>query len=93
MMFSEAPNGKNAVFLTGLAGSINAVIYGFLGFRIDDHDPGDVPWKVKLKGHFWLSCKPHLPRAWSSVTIEPLIILGSPFRFELSTSRVKAKKL
>lgn len=89
MMFSEAPNGKNAYFLTGAAGCLDAFLYGFVGLRIDDHDPGTKPWKTPLKNGYWLSCQPHLPEAWKSVTIDGLTVLGKRYRLVASGETVK----
>lgn len=88
MMFSEAPNGKNALFLTGVAGCLDAFLYGFVGLRIDDHDPGAKPWKMPLKDGYWLSCEPHLPRSWRSVTLRNLTVLGAKYTLRVQGSTV-----
>ncbi len=78
--FSLPEKTKGEVlFLTGLAGSVNSVIYGFLGMRIDDHEPQKVGWKKPLKSGSWLSITPHLPKRWSSISFKNCPILGEKF--------------
>lgn len=93
MMFSEAPNGRNAYFLTGAAGCLDALLYGLVGLRIDDHDPGQRSWKVALKGGFWLSCSPNLPQAWKSVTIDNLRVLNKRYRLRATGKAVSVTEL
>jgi hypothetical protein len=79
MLFSEKRNKASTYFVTGAAGSLQAVIYGFLGFRIDcQKEPGAV-WTKQLKGGYWLSIKPNLPPAWKKVTFKNFHVLGKRY--------------
>jgi trehalose/maltose hydrolase-like predicted phosphorylase len=65
--FREHQAVPSGYFLTGAASQIDGVLYGFLGLRLDDQDPGDVPWKLQLKSKAWVSLTPSLPKQWASV--------------------------
>jgi trehalose/maltose hydrolase-like predicted phosphorylase len=55
-LFSEAPVGNQGVFLTGAAGCLNAILYGFL--NLDPMNP--------------VASRPvRLPSSWRSVTLSP----------------------
>lgn len=88
MMFSESPNGRNAYFLTGAAGCLNTVLYGFIGLRIDSKGEPNAPWKMPLKSGYWISCRPSLPKAWQSVTIDGLVVLGKRYRLHATGGTV-----
>lgn len=79
MLFSEKRNKDSTYFVTGAAGSLQTVLYGFLGFRIDyQKEPGAV-WTKQLKGGYWLSVKPNLPPAWKKVTFKNFHVLGKRY--------------
>lgn len=65
--FREHQKVPSGYFLTGAAAQINGVLYGFLGLRLDDHDPGQKPWKLRLNSGTWVSLAPSLPSQWDSV--------------------------
>lgn len=69
MLFSEKRRQSRTYFTTGAAGSLNAVLYGFAGIRLDEHEPQNVIWKRKLRGKRWISITPHLPKAWKQITL------------------------
>lgn len=76
MLFSEKRIRPTAYFTTGAAGSLQTVLYGFLGFRLDyDKKPG-AAWATQLKGDTWLSIKPNLPTQWKSVKFKNFNVLG-----------------
>ena len=88
--FAEKPVGHEDYFLTGAAGCLNTVIYGFAGFRIDPSDPGKKLWKTELKNGHWLSITPHLPKAWKSITLKDFTILGKKTTFTITQNQVEA---
>ncbi|MBS1721632.1 MAG: hypothetical protein JSS66_01360 [Armatimonadetes bacterium] len=89
MQFSEAPNGKNATFLTGVAGCLDAFLYGFVGFRIDKREPpAGAKWKTPIKNGYWLSITPKLPKAWPSVKLQNFSVLGRKVDFTITNSAV-----
>ncbi len=76
MLFSEKRNKPTTYFTTGAAGSLQAVLFGFLGFRLDSVSEQGAAWSIKLKGNNWLSAKPNLPREWKSVKLSNFTVLG-----------------
>jgi trehalose/maltose hydrolase-like predicted phosphorylase len=75
-LFSEKRRSDRTVFLTGMGGCLQTVIYGLLGFRIDSKPLPDAVWSQKLIGENWLSVKPNLPPAWKRVTFRNFAVLG-----------------
>lgn len=74
--FSEKRRNDRSYFLTGAGGSLQSVIYGFMGFRIDSvRDPG-AAWARKLNGDRWLTVRPNLPPAWKRITFRNFRVLG-----------------
>ncbi|MBS1714316.1 MAG: hypothetical protein JST30_08255 [Armatimonadetes bacterium] len=84
MMFSESPKKAEAYFVTGAAGFLDSVLYGFLGLRFDPSEPQGVRWKSKLR-HGWVSCTPRLPSAWSKITVRGMTLNGR--RYDVVASR------
>lgn len=79
MLFSEKRSSLKTYFTTGAAGSLNAVLYGFLGFRLDSEQEKGAAWSKKLNGENWLSIKPNLPPTWKSVTFKRFHLLGKSY--------------
>jgi len=86
-VFSEYRTQKRSYFLTGAAGCLNAVLYGFCGFRIDTKPLLGASWTRKLDGGFWLSVKPNLPSAWTRVSV-PFEIKGERFTLTATHDKV-----
>ena len=81
-MFSERRRGtRREYFTTGAAGTLQAVLYGFVGLRVDR--AGGVGSLVsKLRNGKELRCSPHLPKGWRSVAISGLSVMGK--RYDLT---------
>ncbi len=80
MLFSEKRMDLSPTyFTTGAAGSLQAVLYGFLGFRIDLKNQAGAAWSHMILGGNVLSVKPQLPAAWKSVTLKNFQVLGSHY--------------
>jgi trehalose/maltose hydrolase-like predicted phosphorylase len=88
--FSETPNGRPGLFLTGMAGCLNAVLYGFVGLRLDPEDPGLKPWKRAINGGWWVSASPRLPKEWDSVTVNLRLPRGKVSLTALQDGTVRA---
>jgi trehalose/maltose hydrolase-like predicted phosphorylase len=89
MQFRERRSSQEGYFVTGAAGCIESVLYGFAGIKVV-RGPGAIP----LKNGYSLSIRPRLPPAWKSLTIENLQTPSGAFRIairggELSVSRAK----
>lgn len=72
MLFSEKRRQSRTYFTTGAAGCINAVLYGFAGIRLDEHEPKNAMWSKQLLGNRWISIQPHLPKQWKQIVIKGL---------------------
>lgn len=79
LLFSEKRSSPTTYFTTGAAGCLQSVIYGFLGFRVDEQPEPGAAWKLPLKNGRWLSIKPHLPAAWKSATFRNFRVLGHAY--------------
>ena len=79
LLFSETRSGTHTGFTTGMAGSLQTVLYGFLGFRIDSKTDQSAVWSLKLRGENWLSVKPQLPQAWKEVRFKNFSVLGRTY--------------
>lgn len=89
LLFSEKRNSSRTYFTTGAAGSLQAVLYGFAGIRIDDKKARNAQWSIPLKNGQILSIAPNLPREWKKLTLKNLTILGKRYTFEIENDRVK----
>lgn len=88
LMFSEKRKSERTVFVTGAAGCLQTVLYGFLGFRIDYGKQPGAAWSTPLLGGNWLSCKPKLPKAWTKVTLKNFVVLGKRYTLTVDHNRV-----
>lgn len=79
-MFSEKRAVRREIFYTGEAGVLQAVLYGFLGLRVDRAGASSGVLVARLKNGMALTCSPHLPKGWRSVTVEGLSVLGVRYR-------------
>jgi hypothetical protein len=84
LMFSEKRHRPIAYFTTGAGGSLQTVIYGFLGFRIDSEPVPGAAWTKELIGENWLSIRPNLPPTWKSATLKNFAVRGA--RYTLSVT-------
>lgn len=81
-LFCETPPSSDGPFLTGIAGCLNAVLYGFVGLRLDDEPWPNATWKRQLASGAWLSIRPNLPPQWKKVTLTRVWFDGVPYRVE-----------
>ena len=82
MLFSEKRVSSETYFITGAAGCLQTVIYGFLGFRIDATPQPGAAWSAPLRNGRVLSIKPNLPPAWKKVTFRDFWVLGQRYTVE-----------
>ncbi len=85
--FNEYRNQKRSYFITGAAGCLNTVLYGFAGFRIDSKKLPGASWTKQLDGGYWLSIKPQLPPKWRSITV-PFTVLGKKYTLVATHAKV-----
>jgi hypothetical protein len=84
MQFCERRGSNDSYFLTGAAGCLQSVIYGFLGVRIEDVPP--------ISGKLPFTVVPHLPKAWRSVTLRGARLPGGVFTIRATHSTVSVDK-
>ncbi|MBL8049431.1 MAG: hypothetical protein JNJ45_12195 [Chthonomonas sp.] len=77
----KAAQQDRSIFYTGMAGSLQTVIYGFGGARIDDKPSG-----LKLPSGRYLSFKPRLPQAWNSIRLSGIVIGTKTYDIAISKS-------
>ncbi len=76
LLFSEKRMKPTTYFVTGAAGSLQTVLFGFLGFRLDSNKEPDAAWSIPLQGRNWLSIKANFPHQWKSVKLRNFTVLG-----------------
>jgi hypothetical protein len=81
-MSSAQLAAERTYFTTGAAGSLNAVLYGFLGFRLDEKAQPGAAWSKPLRNGGVLSLKPNLPKAWKKVILRNFTVLGESYTVE-----------
>ncbi|MEZ0324859.1 MAG: hypothetical protein ACAH95_03065 [Fimbriimonas sp.] len=89
MLFSEKRKKAVTYFTTGAAGSLQTVLYGFLGIRIDSEQVPGAAWSKKLHGDSWLSIKPNLPPSWKSVKFKNFKLLGESYTLTATPTATK----
>lgn len=89
MLFSEKRRKEETYFLTGAGGSLQTVLYGFIGFRIDLKQQPGAGWTTQLKGGYWLSVKPNLPTGWKKVTLRNFTVLGKRYTLTATPGAVR----
>jgi len=92
LLFSEKRSASRTYFTTGAAGSLQAVLYGFAGIRIDEKKAPGTQWSIPLRNGAILSIAPHLPKAWKKLTLKNLVILGKRYTFEIANDKVLVKQ-
>lgn len=71
-LFSEKPTTAAAPFLTGIAGCLNTVLYGFAGLRIHPANqpaPNKPVLTIPLENNYVISVRPNLPPGWNKLTL------------------------
>ncbi|HVL38800.1 MAG TPA: hypothetical protein VM328_05360, partial [Fimbriimonadaceae bacterium] len=79
LLFSEKRSRDVTYFTTGAGGCLQTVIYGFLGFRLDEKPQPGANWSQSLLGGKVLSIKPNLSPQWKSVKFKNFEILGKRY--------------
>jgi len=79
MLFSEKRNKSNTYFVTGAAGSIQSLLFGLIGFRLDSVQEPDAALIQQLQGDMKLSVKANFPKEWKSVKLRNFTVLGKRY--------------
>lgn len=90
-VFHEKSTKAGGDFMTGRAASLNVLLYGFLGLRLDRTEPQVAVWKQRLKNGYWASAKPNLPKAWRRLALKGVQFDGQVWDFELTQTGLQVK--
>ncbi len=88
--FSEKRTTNNVYFLTGMAGCVQAVLYGFAGLQVVE--PGQRGQGTRVAGDSIASlyAAPHLPPGWTGLTVQGVRFRGHTLDVAITAgSRVK----
>jgi len=91
LLFSEKRNSSRTYFTTGAAGSLQAVLYGFAGLRIDNQKGPRAQWSMPLRNGMILSLAPSLPKEWRRLTLRNLRILGKRLTITIEGDKVRVE--
>lgn len=91
MMFHERRNKQDAYFMTGAAGCLQAVLYGFAGMHIERE--GIPAGASKSLGNgYQVAFRPSLPSEWKSVTLRNVFLGPTRATVHITHSGVTIEK-
>jgi trehalose/maltose hydrolase-like predicted phosphorylase len=93
MMFSEKRKSARTYFATGAGGSLQTVLYGFAGLRLDYKEATGAAWSRPLAGGKMLSVKPSLPPNWKRVRLRGITLPGGRYDFDIAPGKVSVAKV
>ena len=74
--FSEKRSTSNVYFLTGMAGCVQAVLYGFAGLNVAEAGQAGRGTKLTGDSECALYAAPHLPPGWTNLTVQGIKFRG-----------------
>lgn len=91
-LYSERKGGTpRTYFTTGPGGCLQAVLYGFVGIRVDTKpQPGSL-YNHPLRDGAVLSIKPNLPSAWKSIQLDGVWLNGRAYDIVVRPGQVEVK--
>ena len=91
LLFSEKRNSSRTYFTTGAAGSLQAVLFGFAGIRIDNKQAPHAQWSMPIRNGTILSIAPNLPKEWKKVTLRNLKVLNKMLTVTIEGDKVRVE--
>ena len=82
--FSEKRTTDNVYFLTGMAGCLQSVLYGFAGLQAVSPWERGTGQKLLEDGNVALYCDPHLPPGWSELEVKGVRFHGKTLDLTVS---------
>jgi trehalose/maltose hydrolase-like predicted phosphorylase len=82
--FAEKRTTQNVYFLTGMAGCVQSVLYGFAGLHVSLHGEHAVGTKLAGDGEAALYADPHLPSGWNKLVIRGIHFRGHALDLTIS---------
>jgi hypothetical protein len=86
--FSERARSRETYFLTGAAGCLQAVLYGFAGIRVVEQEPSESPAALPLPTGAWLEIRPNLPPPWTALTLRGISAGGKRYDVRITREKV-----
>ncbi len=77
--FSEKRTTNNVYFLTGMAGCVQTVLYGFAGLKVSEAGEPRSGTKIAGDSEASLYADPHLPPGWGPLTVKGIRFRGQMF--------------
>lgn len=74
--FSEKRSTSNVYFMTGMAGALQSVLYGFAGLQVVPNGQAGVGKKIAGDSVASLYADPHLPPGWGKLEIQGIQFRG-----------------
>jgi len=74
--FSEKRTTNNVYFLTGMAGCVQAILYGFAGLHVVEHGQKATGTRIAGDSVAALYADPHLPPGWHGLTVQGVRFRG-----------------
>lgn len=74
MMFHERRNKQDAYFMTGAAGCLQTLLYGFAGIYIETDGPPEADAVVPLADGYRVAFRPSIPSEWRSITLRNVFL-------------------
>lgn len=93
LIFREKPLTGDTPFITGAAGCLNTVIYGFCGVRLDRTAQPGAKFDYKLRSGMVVSIRPNLPTGWERITVPEFWLDGQKHRLEVTRDTVTVTPL
>ncbi len=93
MMFSEKRKSARTYFATGAGGSLQTVLFGFAGLRLDYKKANGALWSHRLAGGEMLSVRPSLPKAWKRIRLKGIALPDGRYDFDITPGKVTVAKV
>lgn len=92
LLFSEKRRSPRTYFATGAGGSLQTVLYGFAGLRLDYKKVADAAWSRALLGERILSIRPNLPPQWHGIRLKGIALPDGRYDFDIRPGNVSVTK-
>ena len=93
LTFSEKRKQARTYFATGAGGSLQTVLFGFAGMRLDYKKADGALWSHPLAGGEMLSVRPSLPKAWKRVRLRGITLPDGRYNFDIVPGKVTVAKV
>ena len=92
LVFSEKRGQARTYFATGAGGSLQTILYGFAGLRLDYRMADGALWSRPLAGGKVLSVKPSLPKAWNRLRLKGVTLPDGRYDLDITAGKVSVAR-